>query len=457
MAEQVVEEKKEEKLSIKQQIEKIKGKPSAEYHLTYDSRSEGVEPIYFWILDFMRDSSGLGLGDENVWKYKDEYDAAVASGFFSEMGSRVSQMQDRAMKLMASINAIIRSIINLLYDLREFEIRLESYDDLESGDSDKREAAELALKQVWMDKVDIQRGVGSINMMVQRLEFVTLRDAFMAAKDEADVDKMDLNDRVKRILKPRISEYLKWLEYSEKELRKRFKIEKSYLKSQVASLKYYTKWTKPYLIAAHKLGLRDFRSPDIVNAFNSMELHLGLFGIEEVKPDEVDEKYEGLKLEKKFYACIEAEIRFRTVPQAFRGEAGSRYVHAGRTDVTLKSYAMSSENLDKLKELKEKEDFELIDEMTDESLDAIQEDLDKYIKGEEEEEEKKKKKPKFEWPFGNVLKGFGDALSPVGNIFKGGGSSYIENRMKKVCAGLAAKKCYALYDIYKKAHGMVTW
>jgi HD superfamily phosphohydrolase YqeK len=39
---------------------------------------------------------------------------------------------------------------------------------------------------------------------------------------------LDLNDRVKRILEPRIAEFLQWKEISEQELRKRFNIEKNY-------------------------------------------------------------------------------------------------------------------------------------------------------------------------------------------------------------------------------------
>ena len=67
-----------------------------------------------------------------------------------------------------------------------------------------------------MDNVDIKRGRGSINMMAQDLQFVTLRDAFMTVKTLKDVDKIDLNDRVKRILKPRLAEFLEWKTRSEK-------------------------------------------------------------------------------------------------------------------------------------------------------------------------------------------------------------------------------------------------
>ena len=78
-----------------------------------------------------------------------------------------------------------------------------------------------------MDKVDIQRGQGSINALASgNLQFVTLRDAFMIVDSIKAVDDLDLNERVKRILKPRVQEFFEWRKRSEQELRKRFEVEK---------------------------------------------------------------------------------------------------------------------------------------------------------------------------------------------------------------------------------------
>src|SRR3989344_2739312 len=135
------------------------------YKLVYDSYSEGLEPIYFWVLDYMRDTY-WGVGYE-VAKTMDRFEASAGSGFFGDMGSRASIMQDRAMKLIGTINTVVRSIINILYDLKEFDQRLQLYKDLQSDNSEVKRSARLALKQFWMDRVDIQRGRGSINMMAQ--------------------------------------------------------------------------------------------------------------------------------------------------------------------------------------------------------------------------------------------------------------------------------------------------
>src|SRR3989344_9520501 len=109
-----------------------------------------------------------------------------------------------------------------------------------------------------MDKVDMARGNSSIKAMaLGQAGFQTLINAFLMVSSPKDVDSLDLNDMVKRILKPRIQEFNIWVDQSEKELRKRYEIEKTYLRSQVSSLKLYSRWVKPYLRAAEQLKMED--------------------------------------------------------------------------------------------------------------------------------------------------------------------------------------------------------
>ena len=477
------------------------------YRISYDSMSEGLEPIYFWVLDFMSDKKPNGIDMDEVIKNKDEYDASVASGYFGEMGTRASVMQDRAMKIMATINTVVRSVINLIYDLREFDIRLGHYDNLHSEISSTKQAARLTLKQVWMDQVDIKKSRGSINALSQQLEFVTLRDSFLAVDSVEKIDKFDLNERVKRILKARLMEYNEWEKNSEKELRKRFNIERSYLRSQVASLKHYTNWVKPYLVAAKKLGMKEFTtssgkypSPNIVNSFSNMEIHLGLFGMKLIKPEDVNPSYRKLNFEKKFYACIDVDIVFRTVPRTYQGQYGSHYVHSGRTDMIFRIYGLSDEEIDEINKLKEQEDLELIEEMTTVSLKEIQDDIERFLKDENElkleklkgkdkinilkkelkrattlEERRKIQKQIDEeilfmkqagidrvvMPFGNAFKGFKQAMHPFGYLISTFGFKTVmptpERVIRKEALLMAENLCYIMYDIYKKAHGMLTW
>jgi hypothetical protein len=197
---------------------KIDSVEYASHSLVYDSAVETLEPVYFFILDLMND---MGL---NAEKLIDNFSSSPGSGHFAELGQRATIMQNQATKVLGDINVVLRSVLNIIYDLKEFRVRLQSYDDLKSKDKD---GAILSLKQIWMDKVDIQKGNSSIKAMaLGQSGFATLIDAFLAAKDEKDAQRLDLNDRVKRILQQRIREFNTSRELSKSELQKRFNIEK---------------------------------------------------------------------------------------------------------------------------------------------------------------------------------------------------------------------------------------
>src|SRR3989344_4207908 len=98
--------------TIKEQgLVKLATGESVQYTLIYDNFSEGLEPIYFWVLDFMRSTEPNGI-NLDVNKVEEEFEASVTSGYFSEMGGKLSAMQDRAMKILQTVNTVVRSIIN---------------------------------------------------------------------------------------------------------------------------------------------------------------------------------------------------------------------------------------------------------------------------------------------------------------------------------------------------------
>ena len=92
--------------------DQVKPKPLAEHTLVYDSSSETLEPVYFFILDLMND---FGLAPE---KLVDTFMASPGSGHFAEIGQRATVMQQQGSKIMADVNNVLRSVLNIIYDLK---------------------------------------------------------------------------------------------------------------------------------------------------------------------------------------------------------------------------------------------------------------------------------------------------------------------------------------------------
>jgi len=443
--------------------------PDIKYNLIYDSPSETLEPIYFWILEFVRKFG-------KVEKLIDNFASSPGSGHFSELGGKKSQMQDQASKVMGTINNILRSVLNLIYDLKEFKIRLSHYDAAISKDKDKKEAGILALKQIWMDKVDIQRGQGSINAMTSgNLQFVTLRDAFLTAKSPEDVNKLDLNERVKRILKPRVQEFFEWKKRSEQELRKRFELEKTYLKSQVEALKLQARWAKPYLKAAEKLNQDEKLEEDaaLVTAFNTVLLQLTLMMKSQigVEGESIKTRLEGRALPEEFariskklrpyYSVVFVDFKFTGIPS----KVGQHYVFGGRADIEFKSYGLNEDEIDLLKNKLNDSDLysalKLVQGMTDDSLKELKLDLDEFLGDDEHvkstdsnpfsaifsftKKEKKsdedKKKEKIEKLKAKGIKS----------------DSYAEAYVRNLAIAAGMDINYDIYDIFKKQMGMASF
>jgi hypothetical protein len=440
----------------------------ASHTLGYDSTSETLEPIYFFILDLMND---YGLAPQ---KYIDNFSSSPGSGHFGELGQRATIMQQQAAKLMGDVNTVLRSILNIIYDLKEFRIRLQSYDDLKT---DNKESAILSLKQIWMDKVDITKGNSSIKAMgLGQAGFATLIDAFLAVKDTKDVDKLDLNDRVKRILRPRVHEFYTWLEQSESELRKRYELEKTYLRSQANSLKLYSRWAKPYLRAAQELESKDMgREAALVRTFNTIVLELTLLGKTKVDVEaaalqgDLPRELKKMKTKRDYHSCILVEFRFRGIPQRMGGQQ-AHYTFGGRTEATFMSYALNDDELAKIDEVLEDSDLgdvlKLAEGATTESLDQLKGEIDFFLEEPSPEEAKGKPKdtsnPFFalvgkyneKEPKPKEAKVSEEKKPPI--ILKP--DTFIEKtQIRALAAHNASETAFSLFDVYKKAHGMVSY
>jgi hypothetical protein len=457
--------------------------PEAEHVLVYESAAESLEPLYFFIIDLMSD---MKLGPE---KLVDNFVSSPGSGHFAELGQRATIMQQQGTKILGDINTVLRSVLNLVYDLKEFKIRLQLYDDFNSKDENKKTSATLSLKQLWMDRVEYPaKGNSSIKAMaLGQAGFQTLIDAFLVSKDAKHAAGLDLNDRIKRIVMSRVEEFNVWVRESEIVLRNRYKMERGYLKSQMNSLKIYSRWAKPYLRAAAQLEQTESgRNPDLVKTFNTIILQLTVMGkdkydLKKAKDeDRIDVKYKEKKEPRKFYACTLVDLYFRGIPQkiAQRGD----YAFGGKTTVTFRGYVL---NEDELKLLNQKLDdsdiedaFSLIKGATDESLGDLKKEIDDFLnEGEPEKKEEKKegkKKGFLAWlggsneskendqnPFSALLGAYNkktekkeDKKGKKEEIKLTDESWGEKNYIRKLAEEKAIDNTYKVFDIYKKAHGM---
>jgi hypothetical protein len=446
-----------------------KGGPEASHTIVYDSSSETLEPVYFFILDLMND---FGLKPE---KLIDNFTSSPGSGHFAELGQRATIMQQQGAKMLGDINTVMRSILNIIYDLKEFRIRLQSYDGLKSNNSEISNAARLSLKQIWMDKVDVLKGNSSIKAMaLGQAGFQTLIDAFLISKDEKDINRLDLNDRVKRILLPRIQEFNVWIEESQRELKKRYDLERTYLKSQVNSLRLYSRWAKPYLKVAQELEQKDRgRSPDLIKTFNTIILELTLLGrhkldikdaaLSQNLPKEFQDEKFIKSLKRNYYSCVLVDFKFRGIPRAQQ----SHYTFGGRTEVTFKAYALNDDELKKLDEELKQSDIgdvlKLIQGATEESINQLQKDINEFLEEKTIEEKKEKQKDQSN-PFLALIGKYDKTEKPKEEkktedknkpIAK---DNFIEaEHLRPLVAENAKSTIFDLFDIYKKGHGMESY
>lgn len=461
-----------------------KGKEKYElkkYELTYDSFGESLEPVYYWILDFLREDMGY-----EVEKTADFFAAAEASGWLGEMGARRTALEKRVSEILGTLNLVIKSIINLVYDLREFDLRFRHYDDLKSKDSAIKKSAEQSLKTIWLTEVDMKKGAAAINVMVQNLNFIALRDAFMAAeimwgktKEETKkktvtaAEKIDVTDIVRRPLLGRVGEFVDWIYMSEVELRKRYNIEKAYLKSQVAAMQVYTKWARPYLIATQRLMPAEVLqfgaeyekfgiSPaELASPFDVMHTYLEIFGKKAVKTyGKLPEKqFEAIPKEEKIYSCVEVRLGFRASPGGTT-ERG-HYTAKGKVVVQFIPYIFNEKELEELKKLQDTEVLQFIDAMTKETLDAMSKEIEEYT-GEKKEQPEEKKKLEIpvikhiKWTVAQIKK-FQEAFKKLGIKMPAKKQLWEIELLKAAAVKKAAKDAWTLYEMYKKTHGMLAW
>ncbi len=418
----------------------------AVYTIQVNTPYQSMGKFYHQVLDILRKRGGFKLE-----KVSEHISVSPTSALYGDIAQRRQYAIQQFNNAMKSISSIMQTVIKIIYDLREFDIILDNFDKLKEGDSKEKFAAEQNLRRIYLDEVDIKKGRGSINQLASAggqqggLQMVALRDSFMVVRKLKDIDDLKINDRVKRILKGRFNEYKKWKEEYEKDIRGRKKIEMQFLNSQVESLKMQLDIARPYYTVMNQL--------DVGTGVNSPDLIAGL------DTSIIKAKIRGVHKKGAATGFLDVNINMKTKPQQVRTKQGQTFHHIFRIDITYTPYAMPNSVYEKIKHSEVKKDVMFLETVVGKSLEAIKDDLEKYLKGgviyEEDEDEDYVPFEFLFYPFKPLISGFKMIMNPKPSQ-TGYSQFQIKRDLKKVRSEMA-EKSNDVYELFKDENSYMTW
>jgi hypothetical protein len=444
------EEKEIEKILKKAHI-KDEGWP-VEYLIRIDTPFESIGKFYNMVLKELRD-----FKMPNIVKIDQTLSASPTSAFYADVAQRKAYAKEQVDKGMQIIGGIMQTVIKLIYSLREFDLILDIFKRLLGKDDKERIGAELNLRRIFLDEVDAKKGRGSIHNMTtaQGMEFVSLRDNFLIIKDLKSIDDLNANDRIKRILKDRFSEYEDWKKAYKKDIEGRKKIQKEFLRSQVESMKMQLEWVKPYYTLMQQLNIdTGVANPDLLAGIDTSiiktKIRTVLGG-----PD--------AKIPSLATAFVDVDFSFKTSPVQVRGAQGQAFHHRFSTEIKYTPYVMSNEDYEKVKKVETMRDIKFLETIVGESLSAIKDDLEKYMAGEDIKKEEKEKERRI--PFDFLFLPFKALVEPFIPIFKKPKdkkgkvpfSTYKLNNDLKEYSKKAKNGAFDVYENFKDENGYITW
>ena len=461
-------------------------KPKNKYYLIYEVPHESIEPIYYWCLGHLTNDWGYPV----VHKISDVFTAAEHSSFYGASAQRLGLAQDKVSQYMATIGKMIKDMFQLVRELRWIDERRKYYEDADKG----YEGAEIALKGLWADMVDGvvggQRTSSNVFVMAQQLQFSALPDLFFSihvtkkivskitGKPESKVEDEDIrkqvdklvekqasgfNKELKNLLKRKLYQYHVWRAETRSEIEQRRRFTLDYLRQHYQVIKMYMTWVKPYLKHIQKLGadVSKMSSADLIAAFEGSLIEIEILG-QQIPKDN-----------KKYYSCILMTFQYRTRPQMQFSQEGGYHrgpLHQGETKIFWRAYSWTDDQIKAFMKMKDDEDLELIksiDTSLAAAMDALGDDLKKYLKEAELLHEEKKeakappKQPSLFEPFAEIGKGFKETFTAI-LPKKGKGAPTAADKAKEKAEAESAEKMakghlWQCYKNFKKAHRLLTW
>lgn len=459
--------------------------PHKRHWLIFEAPNEYVEEPYFWILENLQ----YDWAFPKVDKITDVFAASEQSTFFGVSEQRLKIQQDTAGTYMKAISEMVKSLFQIVREIRIINERLDYYiDTYENGAA--AEGSEITLKSIWTDQVEGGvKNPTSVFGLAQTVGFTILPDLFFRIRSNDEginkaediaafnnksraairdiknvVDSLEFNEKIKEVLKRKLTQYYTWKARTYQELETRRKFTIKYLRQHYDVIKLYIGWVKPYLRNIRRLQLADKeyigpKSVDMIGAFETAMIEIEFLAQRPVKGN--------------YYSCVLVNFLYRTRPSmSYMGEGYQRApAHMGKVQFILRSYVWTKEQIANYKRMKEEEDLELIksiNESVKEAMDALGDELKQYLlEGGEDIPRKEKgkkdvpRKTVFE-PFGALFGGFKDMFGlffkfPKLDFGSKGPKAEELYDEKQTAEKFLNTVVYQTYKNFKKAHRMTQW
>ncbi|MFW5746775.1 MAG: hypothetical protein ACOCWQ_04480 [Nanoarchaeota archaeon] len=494
---------KEEELEVRSNVFSKSGFPAPEkrYRLWYQSDSHHVEDIYYWIMGHLTNDWSMN----NLEKITDLVAASASSSIFGDMQARLSNQQGQVTNLMATIGRMVKDLFGIVRELRMLRERLGYYSDSEKDDKDTAAAAEKTLKGIWIDLVEGgTQNPSSVIGLAQKVGYTILPDLFFNAppmkenKVNSYVDNLEFNENLKTMLKRKLFQFLRWKTETYHELSAKRNFQIRYLGQHFQTIRMYMDWIKPYLKQIEMLQLQQHDSGNHKMAASSARMD-SAYLINSFQGSLVEVEtlaYQSNERDKgKYYPCILVHVFHRTMPSMdFHAKDSWQQkgpIHVGRTELTLRAYVWTKEDIENYKKLKQKQDWDLLMSIDNSLMDAMRllgDDLVKFLDeakvqlpesfrhladDDKKEEDKEEKKEPWYYPidpFLSIGRGVYDLFKPLVPLpskdsVKGMFSSSRESRITALkdkkdydaAKKIVMRSLWQTYKNFKKAHRMITW
>ncbi len=439
--------------------------PIKTYVLSLEMFDMSLEEPYFWIIDTLKENFAI------LEKLEDSFAAAENSAFFGVTQQRLGAQQDKVSQYLATMGKMIKELFQMVRELRIIDERLGYYDRVEKEMGkplDQRSKSdEITLKGFFVDLVQGGgKNAASVYGMARELEFITLPDLFFDAPAFKNVEELDryigglgkdFNRNVVRVLQRHLNQYREWRIRTHQEHNNRRKFMLQYLLQHYKIIEMYLNWTKPYLRNVSHLTMKEksMESVDMVSAFEGSMLDVEVLARKE---------------EKGANGCVLVTFNYRTRPEMKVVQEGYQRgpVHVGKMIMTVRGYTWTNKQLENYKKLKKKEEFLLLGEVSSsvkKAMDALGEELEKYLQEAVGNAEKKTEIPETEPKKSLMEKMFGDFYTPS-SVKKTIPTKSkreleaIERSTEKALKGLQKDvrgACWGTFHYFKKAHDMIAW